>query len=58
MDLGVLFQQLQILGPICIAEEYIGAAVSTLRDVVRDSGEYDPCESRHELRLAEAGKKG
>ena len=58
VDPGVFFQPLQVADSICVVEKYIGAAVSALRDVVWDSGEYDPCESRHALRLAEAGKKG
>jgi hypothetical protein len=41
-----------------IVEKHVGAAVSALRDVVGDSGENDPCDSRHVLRLAEAREKG
>jgi len=58
VDLAVIFQHFQIPGAIRIFEEHLGATVSALRDVMRNSREYGSCDTRHELRLPETSQKG
>jgi hypothetical protein len=47
-----LGQEGQVLAAIGAAEEHLLAVVAALREVVRNSGNHDACNSGHALKLA------
>ena len=46
MHPAVAVQEFQIPSAIHVPEKHISPAISALRDVVMDSGENDPCDTR------------